>query len=119
MLHADPANHPANTMSKRAIFRPATDLEKDLATHFCQCSFPPASWCKRFAGQLYQQMTRSTDQITEKQARLLHIEAYRYRRQMPGRLVPKSPPEGYQTTRQRTAAAIAQSRINQMKEATT
>jgi hypothetical protein len=101
-------------MSK-AIYRSATDHEKDMAAEFCRCSFPCGSFVKRFARQLGDQVA-TTGEITDKQANRLAIESYRYRRQMPGRLVPKSPPDGYMTTKQRTDAAIAQAKINQMKE---
>lgn len=99
----------------KATYRGASDTEKQLVLHFSACRFPPASFVKRFARQLAEQVA-VTGTITDRQALRLAIEAYRYRRQMPAHVGPKTPPEGYETTRQRTEAAIAQARINEMKE---
>lgn len=86
-----------------AVFRPMTDLEHALALALSGCRFCPASMSKRFARQLRTQAD-TTRAITDRQARLLHILAYTFRRQIAREhpeLIPANPPEGYETRRQR------------------
>jgi hypothetical protein len=86
-------------MSK-PIFRTATELEAKRALALARCTLPPASMTKRFARDLKYQIERDYH-IAEKQAAFLAVCCYRFRRQMPAELVPETPPEGYETPRQR------------------
>jgi len=88
-----------------AVFRPMTDPEHALALALSGCRFCPASMSKRFARQLRTQ-AETNRTITDRQARLLHILAYTFRRQIAREhpeLVPVNPPEGYETKTQREA----------------
>jgi hypothetical protein len=90
----------------RAIYRPLTAAEKESALALGRCSFPVASFSKRFARDLVAQV-ESRGEITDRQASRLAIQAYIYRRQMPAHLVPASPPPGYETPKQRMLRASA------------
>lgn len=86
----------------RAVYRDMTPEEEARAVGLKGCRLPPASFAKRFAGDLHRQATTSR-KITEKQAGQLAIQAYRFRRQMPAGTVPEVPPPGYSTPKQRAA----------------
>lgn len=94
-------------MKEKATYRAMTDLEHDRAMALGKCTFPTASFSKRFARNLRAQLT-NTATITERQAALMAVQCYIYRRQFRGNdahLVPANPPPGYQTPRQRQLAA--------------
>lgn len=100
----------------RATFRPMTPLEKARALALGWCSFPPATFSKRFARTMAAQ-ARGEALITEAQAVRLEVQCYIYRRQVPAMarelvvsgqlqeippgIVPDTPPPGYATPKQR------------------
>lgn len=74
-------NTEALSPSPKVVRRPATELEQHRANslfHFV--TFLPASFDKRFC----REMSGCTE-LTEKQAALLEVMAWRYRRQLKGR----------------------------------
>ena len=90
-------------MKARATYRPMTDTERARALALGCCSFPPASFSKRFARTIAAQAAAESATITEKQARRLDVQCYIYRRQLPVGIAPSQPPEGYMTPAQRAA----------------
>lgn len=83
-----------------AVYRPMTDTEHTLALALARCTLPVASFVKRFARDLRAQAEVSRS-ITDRQARQLLIQAYRFRRQFPAAHRLTAPPEGYETPGQR------------------
>lgn len=102
-------------MSNPVEMRPMTALERARALALGGCSFPCASFSKRFARAL------GSGRISEREAARLAVQCYIYRRQVPSAavgcevrgeiaaiprdLVPLTPPEGYMTPREREALA--------------
>lgn len=70
----------AVTPSSKVVRRPATDLEQRRANALYQhVTFLPASFDKRFCREM-----AGVTEITEKQAALLEVMAWRHRRQLKG-----------------------------------
>ncbi len=71
-----------------------TEHEIALAKALGACSFLPGSSQKRFARDLAFVAEHSPDrELTDRQRHYLQLMAWRYRRQIPKRLVPESKPE--------------------------
>lgn len=75
--------------------RPMTDLERQRALHVGRCTFPVASWAKRFASDMESVARGSEPDITEREAAALERLAWTYRRQLaraPAGVVPAVKP---------------------------
>lgn len=59
-----------------------TPLERRAAFALGRCSFPIASWSKRFGRALHQQASQVDPRISERQAVALWRNVYTYRRQI-------------------------------------
>lgn len=68
-----------------------TDLEAERIRALSRCTMLPGSYEKRFVRDLSVRDPVTTS-LTEKQAALVESLAWRFRRQMPARLVPEEKP---------------------------
>lgn len=67
--------------------------QAEIAIALSHCGFLPASSDKRFARDMARLAVAKPDhELTEKQDRYLRLLAWRYRRQMPARLIPSEKP---------------------------
>lgn len=70
-----------------------TPHEIELATALGECSYPPATSQKRFARDIsFLAVNDPTRELSDRQRYYMEIMAWRYRRQLPQRLVPDSKP---------------------------
>lgn len=88
-----------------AVYRKMEPKEFNLALALGRCRFPTGCFSKRFARDIAAQAIR-TGEITEKQAGLLLVQVWIYRRQIPLNLLPESAPAGYQTPTERCKAPV-------------
>lgn len=75
--------------------RPMTDLERLRALHLGNCTFPVASWAKRFARDMGSVARGVDPAITDREAAALERLAWAYRRQLaraPAGVVPAVKP---------------------------
>lgn len=98
-----------------------TDHEVELALALGSCSFPPGSSQKRFARDLaYRATNAPTVDITLRQRHYLELLAWKYRRQLPKRLVPdRKPldrPAKVKETKKRTRRTKAQVATDETKQ---
>lgn len=71
-----------------------TEAQRETAVALGRCSFLPASGEKRFAHDMAALAARDpAAELSDKQARYLQVLAYKFRRQMPAKLVPAEKPE--------------------------
>jgi hypothetical protein len=70
--------------------RPMTDAEVALARALARCSFPVASWSKRFARELGAAAAAPQPTITEKQAAAMRRLVSTYRRQIAPASIPEA-----------------------------
>lgn len=77
-------------MSEKAEkqYRPMTSDEKEAALLLGQCTFPVASYNKRFAADMWSLARGEAGEITERQSRTLWKLFYMYRRQVVGKKPP-------------------------------
>jgi hypothetical protein len=92
------------TTEPKPTYRMATQSEIDRAMALAKCRLPAGTMTKRFARDLKYQIEKDCI-ITEKQASFLASCCYRFRRQMPPKLVPEIPPDGYETPKQKQERA--------------
>ena len=70
-----------------------TKHEIELAKALGACSYPPGTSQKRFALDILFLAEHSPDrELSDRQRHYMQLLAWRYRRQMPSRLVPESKP---------------------------
>lgn len=75
-------------MGEKKQYRPMTDNEKRAAYFLGQCTFPVASYNKRFAWDMWSLARGEGGEITERQSRNLWKLFYMFRRQIVGKKAP-------------------------------
>lgn len=72
---------------EQSVYRRMTADEIQMAQALLRCSFPIASWSKRFARQVGAQAAAQEPKITQRQADAMYRLMHTYRRQLPSALV--------------------------------
>lgn len=88
MMLAD--SHARAEVRRRPVFREMTPAEVRLAYALFLCTFPCASWDKRFARDMHARATVAAPQISERQAAVLRRLTTKYRRQIRASDLPES-----------------------------